>query len=67
MSLNNDRHTKYMKGNTNTTPSKSNDITMTIDVRTLDIICKCIVSDNAALKRGHLVNIKNFITSLDPS
>ena len=40
---------------------------MTIDVRTLDIICKCIVSDNAALKRGHLVNIKNFITSLDPS
>lgn len=64
---NNDRHTKYIQGNTNTAPSSSNDITMTIDVRTLDIICKCIVSDNAALKRGHLVNIKNFITSLDPS
>lgn len=63
--MNNDRHVKYMQGDTNN--SKPNTISMSIDIRTLDILCKCIVSDNTILKRGHLVNIKNFITALNPS
>ena len=66
--MNNDRHSKYTgQGNTVAVVDSKSKITTNIDIRTLDIICKCIVSNNTIIKRGHIVNIKNLIELLDPS
>jgi len=66
--LNNDRHSKYAgQGNTVAVVDSKSKITTNIDIRTLDIICKCIVSNNTIIKRGHIVNIKNLMDLLDPS
>lgn len=66
--MNNDRHSKYTgQGNTVAVVDSKSKITTNIDIRTLDIICKCIVSNNTIIKRGHIVNIKNLMDLLDPS
>ena len=66
--MNNDRHSKYTgQGNTVAVVDSKSKITTNIDIRTLDIICKCIVSNNTIIKRGHIVNIKNLMELLDPS
>ena len=66
--MNNDRHSKYTEqGNTVAVVDSKSKITTNIDIRTLDIICKCIVSNNTIIKRGHIVNIKNLMELLDPS
>ncbi len=66
--MNNDRHSKYAgQGNTVAVVDSKSKITTNIDIRTLDIICKCIVSNNTIIKRGHIVNIKNLMDLLDPS
>lgn len=66
--MNNDRHSKYTgQGNTVAVVDSKTKITTNIDIRTLDIICKCIVSNNTIIKRGHIVNIKNLMDLLDPS
>lgn len=65
--MNNDRHSKYTgQGNTVAVVDSKSKITTNIDIRTLDIICKCIVSNNTIIKRGHIVNIKNLMDLLDP-
>ena len=66
--MNNDRHSRYTgQGNTVAIVESKAKITTNIDIRTLDIICKCIVSNNTIIKRGHIVNIKNLMDLLDPS
>lgn len=66
--MNNDRHSRYTgQGNTVAVVESRAKITTNIDIRTLDIICKCIVSNNTIIKRGHIVNIKNLMDLLDPS
>lgn len=66
--MNNDRHSRYTgQGNTVAVVESKAKITTNIDIRTLDIICKCIVSNNTIIKRGHIVNIKNLMDLLDPS
>ena len=66
--MNNDRHSRYTgQGNTVAVVESKAKITNNIDIRTLDIICKCIVSNNTIIKRGHIVNIKNLMDLLDPS
>lgn len=59
--MNYERRSKYMK------KTSKDKLDMNIDVRTLDIICKIIVTDNQTIKRGQLTNLSNFIYSLDPS
>lgn len=38
---------------------------MNLDVRTLDIMCKCVVSNNLTIRRGQLINLRNLIYLLD--
>ena len=38
---------------------------MNLDLRTLDIMCKCVVSDNLTIRRGQLINLRNLIYLLN--
>ena len=42
-------------------------IDLNLDLRTLDIICKCLLTDNQSMRRGSLVNLRNLIYLLNPS
>lgn len=37
-----------------------------LDLRTLDIMCKCLVTDNQTIRRGQLVNLRNLIYLINP-
>lgn len=37
-----------------------------LDLRTLDIMCKCLVTNNQAIRRGQLVNLRNLIFMIKP-
>ena len=37
-----------------------------LDLRTLDIMCKSIVTDNQTIRRGQLINLRNLIYLLKP-
>ena len=39
---------------------------LNLDVRTLDIMCKCLVTNNQAIRRGQLINLRNLIYMLNP-
>ena len=39
---------------------------MAIDVRTLNILCRYILSSSSYLRTSHLINLKKFIVGLDP-
>lgn len=41
-------------------------IDLNLDIRTLDIMCKCLVSNNQTIRRGQLVNLRNLIYLLNP-
>ena len=63
--MNVERRAKY-SGQGKTVVKTDKRITMNIDMRTLDIICKCLVTDNKTIRRGQLVNLRNFIELLHP-
>lgn len=42
-------------------------LNINLDVRTLDIMCKCLVTDNKTIRRGQLINLRNFIELIDPA
>lgn len=43
-----------------------NKIDMSLDLRTLDIMCKALVTENQGIRRGQLVNLRNLIYLIDP-
>lgn len=59
-----ERRSKYdVKG-----PSfaKDKQLNMNFDVRTFDIMCKSLVTDNQAIRRGQLINLRNLIYLINP-
>ena len=44
---------------------EKNDITL--DTYILEMMCKMLVTDNKTVRRGQLINLKNFINAIDPS
>lgn len=63
--MNIERRMKY--GGQGSSVVKSNKrLDLVLDVRTLDIMCKCLVSSNQTIHRGQLVNLRNLIYLLNP-
>lgn len=46
--------------------AKDKQLNINLDLRTLDIICKSLVTDNQAIRRGQLINIRNLIYLINP-
>lgn len=46
--------------------AKDKQLNMNLTLHTLDIMCKCIVTDNQTIRRGQLVNMRNLIYILNP-
>ena len=63
--MNFERRAKY-NGQGSSIIKSSKTLDINLDIRTLDIMCKCIVSDNQTLRRGHLVNLRNLIYLINP-
>ena len=64
--LNFERRNKYMgQGSSVIKTNKRLDINL--DLRTLDIMCKALVTDNQTVRRGKLINLRNLIFLLNPT
>lgn len=63
--MNFERRAKYSgQGSTVVKSGKSLDINL--DLRTLDIMCKSLVTNNQGVRRGQLVNLRNLIYLINP-
>lgn len=62
--MNIERRAKY-GGQGSTVVKSDKKIDINLDLRTLDIMCKSLVSDNQNIRRGHLVNLRNLIYLID--
>lgn len=63
--MNENRRMKYGGQGYNVVKSAKR-IDLNLDIRTLDIMCKCLVSNNQTIRRGQLVNLRNLIYLLNP-
>ena len=63
--MNFERRAKY-SGQGSSVVKSNKQLDMNLDLRTLDIMCKCIVSDNQTIRRGQLVNLRNLIYLIKP-
>ena len=63
--LNIERRAKY-SGQGSTVIKSEKRLDINLDLRTLDIMCKSLVSDNQTIRRGHLVNLRNLIYLISP-
>lgn len=62
--MNTERHSKY----SGSSISRSNKvIDINLDMRTLDIMCRALVTDTQIIRRGQLINLRNLIYLLNPS
>ena len=62
--MNTERHHKY----SGSSISRSNKmIDINLDMRTLDIMCRALVTDTQIIRRGQLINLRNLIYLLNPS
>ena len=62
--MNTERHSKY-SGSSISRSHKVIDIKL--DMRTLDILCRALVTDTQIIRRGQLINLRNLIYLLNPS
>ena len=62
--LNFERRSKYEVNGPSFAKDKQLNVNLTL--HTLDIMCKCIVTDNQTIRRGQLVNMRNLIYILNP-
>ena len=46
--------------------AKDKQLNLNLDIRTLDIMCKSLVTDNQAIRRGQLINLRNLIYLINP-
>ena len=63
--LNFERRAKY-SGQGSSVVKSNKQIDINLDIRTLDIMCKSLVTDNQAIRRGQLVNLRNLIYLIKP-
>ena len=62
--MNFERRSKYEVNGSSFAKDKQLNVNLTL--HTLDIMCKCIVTDNQTIRRGQLVNMRNLIYILNP-
>ena len=62
--MNFERRSKYEVNGPSFAKDKQLNVNLTL--HTLDIMCKCIVTDNQTIRRGQLVNMRNLIYILNP-
>lgn len=63
--MNMERRMKYSGQGSNV--NKSNKLLdLNIDIQTLDIMCKAVVSENQTIRRGQLINLRNLISIINP-
>lgn len=63
--MNLERRAKY-GGQGFTVVKSSKQLDINLDVQTLDLMCKCLVTDNQTIRRGQLVNMRNLIHLIKP-
>lgn len=63
--MNFERRSKYM-GQGSSVVKSNKQLDINLDLRTLDIMCKCLVTDNQNVRRGQLINLRNLIYLLNP-
>ena len=63
--LNLERRAKY-SGQGSSVVKGSKQLDLNLDLRTLDIMCKSLVTDNQTIRRGQLVNLRNLIHLINP-
>ena len=63
--MNVERRMKY-SGQGSMVVKSDKKLDINLDLRTLDIMCKCLVTDNRGIRRGQLVNLRNLIYMVDP-
>lgn len=63
--MNFERRAKYT-GQGSSVVKSNKQLDINLDLRTLDIMCKCIVTDNQTIRRGQLINLRNLIFLLNP-
>ena len=63
--MNFERRAKY-SGQGSSVVKSNKQIDVNLDIRTLDIMCKSLVTDNQAIRRGQLVNLRNLIYLIKP-
>lgn len=64
--MNLERRAKY-SGQGNSVVKSNKQLDVNLDLHTLDIMCKCLVSDNKNIRRGQLYNLRNLIYLINPS
>ena len=64
--LNFERRNKYM-GQGSSVIKSNKRLDINLDLRTLDIMCKALVTDNQTVRRGQLINLRNLIFLLNPT
>ena len=62
--MNFERRSKYEAHGS--TVARDKQLNMNLNVATLDIMCKSLVTDNQAIRRGQLINMRNLINLLNP-
>lgn len=65
--MNFERRSKYTGQGSSSIVKSTKQIDIKLDLRTLDIMCKCLVTDNQTIRRGQLINLRNLIYLLKPS
>lgn len=63
--LNFERRNKYM-GQGSSIIKSNIKLDINLDLRTLDIMCKLLVTENQTVRRGQLINLRNLIFLLNP-
>ena len=63
--LNYERRAKY-SGQGYSIVKSNKQIDINLDLRTLDIMCKSLVTDSQIIRRGQLVNLRNLIALIKP-
>ncbi len=64
--MNLERRAKY-SGQGNSIVKSTKQLDVNLDLHTLDVMCKCLVSDNKNIRRGQLYNLRNLIYLISPS
>ena len=55
-----------MNGQGSTVVRSNKLLDLNLDIRTLDIMCKCLVTNSQMIRRGSLVNMRNLVYLLNP-
>lgn len=63
--MNLERRAKY-SGQGSSVVKGNKQLDLNLDLRTLDIMCKSLVTDNQTIRRGQLVNLRNLIHLINP-